>query len=130
MSYDVGVFNYINVSRDISIVLLIQAAFSMDPEDSKLDDPKDSRLDPDDSKVDPDDSRLDPSSKKRALESEGREEDKKRHNSEKLSDESPLASPSFAEWDSSDSETELEEYYIPNQLIIWNLHDETVKRDM
>ncbi|XP_018433522.1 uncharacterized protein LOC108806011 [Raphanus sativus] len=102
----------------------------MDPEDSKLDDPKDSRLDPDDSKVDPDDSRLDPSSKKRALESEGREEDKKRHNSEKLSDESPLASPSFAEWDSSDSETELEEYYIPNQLIIWNLHDETVKRDI
>ncbi|CAH8334799.1 unnamed protein product [Eruca vesicaria subsp. sativa] len=47
-------------------------------------------------------------------------------------DESPLAEPSlsFAEWVSSSSESELEDYYLPDRLVMWNLDHATVKLDI
>lgn len=44
--------------------------------------------------------------------------------------ESPLAEPSFAEWESSSSESEIEDFYYATELIASNLAPETTQRQL
>lgn len=44
--------------------------------------------------------------------------------------ESPLAEPSFAEWESSSSESEVEDFYYATELVASNLAPETTEREL
>ncbi|KAG2326470.1 hypothetical protein Bca52824_009198 [Brassica carinata] len=70
---------------------------------------------------------MDPSSRKRGPESEdGRDDDKKRH----VSDKSPLPEPSFANYVESDSESELEYFSKAKELSASNFPPQTTELEL